>query len=325
MHQRDHRGGFANIEPFHAIEINQLAYELMSQGRSVIHMQFGQPSTGAPRAAIAAAHAVLDREAMGYWESPALLARLSRFYQEAYGVKVEASRFILTCGASPAMVLALSSSFSRDARIAMARPGYGAYRNTVKALHLQPVEIDCGAASHFRLTAASVAALDPAPDGLIIASPANPTGAVISSGELEAIARVCQERRIQIISDEIYHGITYVKPASCILEFDPGAIVVNSFSKYFSMVGWRLGWLLLPPERVERARLFQQSVSDRSFAESACGSGRIRVRRGVGGPRRGLYTESRTSAGCVATAWFAEHRAAGWCILHLCRCRTPDR
>jgi aspartate/methionine/tyrosine aminotransferase len=246
----------AAIEPFYAIEINELAHGLMAEGRSVIHMQFGQPSTGAPSAAIAAAHHVLETDGMGYWESSALLARLARHYDETYGIKVDPKRFILTCGASPAMVLALCAGFAPGARIAMARPGYVAYRNTVKALHLQPVEIDCRAAANFRLSAASLAALDPAPDGLIIASPANPTGAIIGPEELAAIAEVCRERRIQIISDEIYHGITYVGPARCMLEFESNAIVVNSFSKYFSMVGWRLGWLLLPPERVRRARAY---------------------------------------------------------------------
>jgi aspartate/methionine/tyrosine aminotransferase len=246
----------ATIDPFYAIEINHLAQELIAQGRSVIQMQFGQPSTGAPSAAIAAAHHVLDTDGMGYWESPKLVGRLARYYDETYGIKVDPKRFILTCGSSPALVLALSSSFAPGARIAMARPGYVAYRNTTKALHLLPIEIDCRAAANFRLSAASVAALEPAPDGLIVASPANPTGAIIGPRELEAITRICRERKIQIISDEIYHGISYGEPAHCMLEFEPSAIVVNSFSKYFSMVGWRLGWLLLPPERVQRARAF---------------------------------------------------------------------
>jgi aspartate/methionine/tyrosine aminotransferase len=248
------------IDPFHAVEINHLAHALMAQGRSVIHMQFGQPSTGAPPAAIAAAQQVLRTEAMGYWESTALTARLARHYQETYGIEVDPRRFILTCGASPALVLALCSQFSPGARIAMARPGYVAYRNTVKALHLQPVEIDCGAATNFRLTARSLAALDPAPDAVIIASPANPTGAIIGPTELAAIAQVCRDRGIHIISDEIYHGITYVGPTHCMLEYEPRATIINSFSKYFSMVGWRLGWLLVPADRVQNARAFSSNM-----------------------------------------------------------------
>lgn len=244
------------IEPFHAIGVSRLAHALTREGRSIIHMEFGQPSTGAPSAAIAVAHQVLDTDGMGYWESPDLKSRLARHYLETYGVNVEADQFILTCGASPALVLALASSFSPGDRVALARPGYVAYRNTLKALHLVPVEIACGADTRFQLTADQLAALDPAPKGVIIASPANPTGTIIEADELAAIAQVCRDRGIQIISDEIYHGLSYVGPARSMLEFEPSSLVVNSFSKYFSMVGWRLGWLLVPQAHLHRARAY---------------------------------------------------------------------
>lgn len=250
----------AQVDPFHAIAISRLAYALQAEGRSVIHMEFGQPSTGAPRAAIERAHQVLDTDPMGYWESPALKARLARHYLDSYGVEVEPEQFILMCGASPALTLALTSTFAVGDRIALARPGYVAYRNTLRALHLTPVEIPCGPESRFQLTAASLAALDPIPKGVIVASPANPTGTIIVPSELEAIARVCREREITIISDEIYHGLSYVGPARSMLEFEPNARVVNSFSKYFSMVGWRLGWLLVPPEQQPRARAFMGNL-----------------------------------------------------------------
>jgi aspartate/methionine/tyrosine aminotransferase len=245
-----------DIEPFHAIAISRLAHALKAGGRSIIHMEFGQPSTGAPAAAIATAHQVLDNDGLGYWESPALRARLARLYQETYGVTVAPEQFILTCGASPALLLALISSFEPGARIAMARPGYVAYRNTVRALRQVPVEIPCDASVRFQLTAQALAAIEPAPDGVIIASPANPTGTIIAADELKAIAAVCRARGIRIISDEIYHGLSYVEPAHSMLEFAPDALVVSSFSKYFSMVGWRLGWLLAPPDHVERARAY---------------------------------------------------------------------
>ncbi len=245
-----------DIEPFHAIAISRLAHALKAEGRSIIHMEFGQPSTGAPAAAIATAHQVLDSDGLGYWESPALKARLARHYLDTYGVAVKPEQFILTCGASPALLLALISSFEPGARIAMARPGYVAYRNTVKALRQIPVEIPCDASVRFQLTAQALKAIEPAPDGLIIASPANPTGTIIDAGELEAIAAVCRERGIRIISDEIYHGLSYVEPAHSMLEFAPEALVVSSFSKYFSMVGWRLGWLLVPPGHLEKARAY---------------------------------------------------------------------
>ena len=244
----------AEIDPFYAIGVSRLAHQLKAEGRSVIHMEFGQPSTGAPRAAVAEAHRVLDADSMGYWESPALKARIARHYDETYGVAVEPEQVILTCGASPALVLALSSSFAAGDRVALARPGYVAYRNTLKALHMTPVEIACGADSRFQLSAAALAALDPAPAGVIIASPANPTGSIIAAAELAAIAEVCRARDIRIVSDEIYHGLSYVEPARSMLEFEPSALVVNSFSKYVSMVGGRLGWLLAPPDRLARAR-----------------------------------------------------------------------
>jgi aspartate/methionine/tyrosine aminotransferase len=244
------------VEPFHTMTISRLAHSLRSEGRSIIHMEFGQPATGAPRAAIAKAHEVLDTDVMGYWESPALKARLARHYHETYGVIVAADQFILTCGASPALLLALSSTFSPGDRIALARPGYTAYRNTMRALHLRAVEIPCGQDTRFQLTAASLAALDPPPRGVIVASPANPTGTIIAAAELSAIAKVCRERNITIVSDEIYHGLSYVGAARSMVEFEATARVVNSFSKYFSMVGWRLGWLLVPPEHVNRARAY---------------------------------------------------------------------
>jgi aspartate/methionine/tyrosine aminotransferase len=246
----------AQLEPFHAIAISRLAHALKAQGRSIIHMEFGQPSTGAPAAAIARAHQVLDADAMGYWESTPLKARLAQHYLDSYGVTVAPERFILTCGASPALVLALNSLFAPGQRIAFARPGYVAYRNALKAQHLEPVEIACGPEVRYQLTAAALAAVEPAPDGVIIASPANPTGTIIAAEELAAIAEVCRERGIRIISDEIYHGLSYVEPAQTILAYAPEALVVNSFSKYFSMAGWRLGWLLVPQEHVARAQAY---------------------------------------------------------------------
>lgn len=242
------------IDPFHAITLSALAHRLAAEGRSVIHMEFGQPSTGAPREAIARAHHVLDTDPMGYWESQPLKERIARHYRAQYGVDVAPERIVLTCGASPALVLALSSCFAPGARVAVARPGHVAYRNTLRALHMEPVEIACGAAERFQLTAGAVAALEPAPEGLIVASPANPTGTILSGAALAAIVEVCRARGIRIVSDEIYHGLSFGEPARSVLEFDPEALVVNSFSKYFSMAPWRLGWLVAPEDKVAAAR-----------------------------------------------------------------------
>ena len=261
----------AQIEPFKAMFVSQLAHRLKGEGRSVIHMEFGQPSTGAPPAAIAKAHEVLDADAMGYWESQPLKQRICKLYADRYGVEVLSAQIVLTCGASPALVLALSSMFAPGARVATARPGYVAYRNNLKALHIEPVEVDCGADQGFQMTAAALAAIDPAPDGLIIASPANPTGTIIPSEELAKIAELCLERGIAVISDEIYHGISYGMDTPSIIEVMPEAWVVNSFSKYFSMAGWRLGWLVAPREGVDgaRARMSNLFLTPPSLAQHA--------------------------------------------------------
>ena len=261
----------AKIDPFRAIAVSGIAHRLKAEGRSVIHMEFGQPSTGAPPAAIAAAHKVLDNDPMGYWESPGLKARIVQHYADWYGVTIDPTRIILTNGASPGLVMALNMSFNPGDRIAFARPGYVAYRNNCRALHLEPVEVPCGEDERYQMTAKALAALDPAPKGLILASPANPTGTIIPREELAAIAKVCRERGIIIISDEIYHGISYGMETPSILEVAPDALVVNSFSKYWSMAGWRLGWLIVPESGIDaaRARMGNLFLTPPSLAQHA--------------------------------------------------------
>jgi aspartate/methionine/tyrosine aminotransferase len=261
----------AKIDPFQAIAVSALAHRLKAEGRDVIHMEFGQPSTGAPAAAIADAHRVLDADPMGYWESPALKARIVRHYADWYGVEISPAQVLLTCGASPALVLALNMSFAPGDRVAFARPGYVAYRNNLKALHMVPVEIGCGEADRFQINARALAELDEAPQGLILASPANPTGTIIPREELAAIAEVCRARGITIISDEIYHGISYGMETPSILQVEPEALVVNSFSKYWSMAGWRLGWLVVPKSGIEaaRARMGNLFLTPPSLAQHA--------------------------------------------------------
>jgi aspartate/methionine/tyrosine aminotransferase len=242
------------IDPFYAIGLSLLARRLEAEGAPIIHMEFGQPSTGAPAGAIAAAHRALDSDPGSYWESQELRVRLSRHYQETYGVDLPAGRILLTCGASPALVLALSARFAAGDRVALARPGYVAYRNTLRALHLEPVEIPCGPEVGYQLSAAALERIEGPLAGVIIASPANPTGSILAPREIEAIVRTCEARGLGLVSDEIYHGLSYVEPARSVLEFTDQAFVVNSFSKYFSMVAWRLGWLAAPASHVDRAR-----------------------------------------------------------------------
>ncbi|MCE0743628.1 aminotransferase class I/II-fold pyridoxal phosphate-dependent enzyme [Acetobacter sicerae] len=259
------------IDPFHTVTLSTLAHRLAADGRSIIHMEFGQPSTSAPKAAVARAHHVLDTDPMGYWESEPLKERIARHYAESYGVTLTPDRITLTAGASVALVLALTGCFVPGMRVALARPGYVAYRNTLRALHMEAVEIPCGESVRFQLTAEAVAALSPAPDGLIIASPANPTGTILSGEELSAIVEVCRARGIRIVSDEIYHGLSFGKPTHSVLEYDDNALVVNSFSKYFSMAPWRLGWLVAPEERIDavKARMGNMFLTPSSLSQHA--------------------------------------------------------
>ncbi len=231
-----------------------------SAGQSVIHMEFGQPSTGAPPAAIAAAHASLDADAGGYRESPALRARIAAMYAERHGVAVDPERIVLTGGASPALTLALAALFVPGDAIAFVRPGYVAYRNGILALGRVPVEIAADASTRFQMAARHVLALNPAPAGIIVASPANPTGSMIPAADMAALAAAARGRSIRIISDEIYHGLTYGEPAHSMLEFAPDAIVINSFSKYWSMPGWRLGWVVAPPGTADHLRAYIGSL-----------------------------------------------------------------
>lgn len=250
----------ARVAPFYAVEINRLANARERAGLPVIHMEVGQPSAGAPAAAIARGHAALAACPQGYWESAALAERLERHYGDAYGIAVPHARILLTMGASAALVLAMSVLFRPGARVALARPGYPAHRNVLLALGLEPLEFDCGPESRFQPTAGQVAALDPPPDGLILTSPSNPTGTMIDDAALAAIAAVCRERGIRLVADEAYHGIAYGERAHSLLEHAPEAVVVNTFSKYWCMTGWRLGWAVVPPALVEPMRRFANNL-----------------------------------------------------------------
>ena len=248
------------VAPFYAVELNRIANERERRGLPVIHMEVGQPSAGAPRAAVETGQRALATLPQGYWESGALAERIARHYAERHGLAVDPSRVVLTMGASAAIVLALSALFPRDARIAVPRPGYPAHRNVLHALGLEPVEIDCGADTRFQPTAAMIAALDPAPAGLILTSPSNPTGTMLEPAGQSAMAAVCRERGIRVLSDETYHGITFGPPAHSMLEAGPDAIVVNTFSKYWCMTGWRLGWCIVPAREVEVLKRFAANL-----------------------------------------------------------------
>ncbi len=239
------------IPPFYADEIGRIGYMRTREGKTLLPMNFGQPTAGAPAAAIEVAHRMLDHDPLGYFESEPLRERLSQHYRDRYGVEVEPRRILLTTGASTALVTAFACLFRTGDRVAIVVPGYPAYRNTLTALHLHPLELRCCAENGFRPTAGMLASLDPAPAGFVLASPANPTGAMLDEQGMADMVAVCAERGITLISDEIYHGITYGKPAVSALQFDPNVLVINSFSKLYRMPGWRLGWMVVPSAWVE--------------------------------------------------------------------------
>jgi aspartate/methionine/tyrosine aminotransferase len=248
------------VEPFHAVAINRLAHERARQGLDVIHMEVGQPSAGAPREALEAAGRAMETDRLGYWESGALKERIARHYREWYGVELAPERVILTPGASGGLLLAFTVLLRAGDRVALGRPGYPAYRNVLRALDMEPVEIPCGADTRYQPTAAMVEALEPAPTALIVASPANPTGTMLEREPLRALVEVCRRRSIALLSDEIYHGITYGQRAVSALEVDDSALVINSFSKYWCMTGWRLGWLVAPGPLVESMNAFASNI-----------------------------------------------------------------
>lgn len=229
----------------------------------VIRMEVGQPSTGAPAAAVEAAVAAMRAgETLGYTEAfgiRPLRERIARLYAERYGVDVPVARIAVTVGASGAFPLAFLAAFDRGDRVALASPFYPPYVNILTALGLEPVLLEAGPESRYQPTVAMLAALDPPPDGLIVASPCNPAGTMLHRDELAAIARWCAGHGVRLISDEIYHGLTYGEPATTAAAI-PGAVVINSFSKYWSMTGWRVGWMVLPEDLTRPVERLAQNL-----------------------------------------------------------------
>lgn len=242
----------AGVDPFIVMDVMAAAAEKEAAGDTVIHLEVGQPSTPAPKGALAAAHAALDSDRIGYVAAlgmPALRERIARHYRDVYRVEVSAERVIVTTGSSGGFPLAFLASFDAGDRVALAAPGYPAYRNILVALNLEPVDLPTSAADNFQPT---VAALEKAGkiDGLIVASPSNPTGTMVGHAEMKELAHWCDRHGVRLISDEIYHGIVYEGDTVSAVEVTDQAIVINSFSKYFSMTGWRVGWLVVPPDLI---------------------------------------------------------------------------
>jgi aspartate/methionine/tyrosine aminotransferase len=243
----------ASIDPFYVMEVVLAAQEREQSGDAVFHLEVGQPSTGAPRGAINVAHELLDSDTLGYTASkgiPELAPAISRYIAATYNHDVAPERIAVTQGATGAFVLSLLAAFDQGARVAVAAPGYPCYRNMLTALHMEPVVIDVDASTRYQLTVGHLDVAGPL-DGVIVASPSNPTGPVLGPLDFADLISWCDANDARFISDEIYHGLTYGDTeTSTATAHSDSAIVINSFSKYFSMTGWRIGWAVLPEDLV---------------------------------------------------------------------------
>jgi aspartate/methionine/tyrosine aminotransferase len=248
------------VDPFIVMDVMEAARAAEAAGRRVIHMEVGQPGTPAPAAARDALARAMGEDALGYTVAlglPALRARIARLYRDRYGVDLDPARVIVTAGSSGAFLLAFTALFEAGERVAMGDPGYPSYRQILRALSLFPVGIPARPENR----------LQPAPGdlpdgiaGLILASPANPTGTMLDRAGLAALIGAAQAQGAAVISDEIYHGIEYERRAVSALQITDDVYVVNSFSKYYSMTGWRVGWMVVPEDHVRRVERLAQNM-----------------------------------------------------------------
>jgi aspartate/methionine/tyrosine aminotransferase len=245
------------------MEVMKAAAQREAGGKDVMHMEVGEPGTGAPLPAIAAAHAALHDEVhLGYTDAlgiPPLRARIAQHYRTTYDLDIDVERIIVTTGSSAGFVLSFLAAFDDGSAIGSVEPGYPAYRNTASALGFTPVSIPTTAATRFQPTPALLDGVRVL-DGLVIASPANPTGTMLDRPALQAIVDWCAGHRVRLISDEIYHGITFGDPAVTAAALSEEAIIINSFSKYFSMTGWRIGWMVVPTDLVSAVERLAQNL-----------------------------------------------------------------
>lgn len=244
----------AGVPPFHVMDVLSAAQARQRSHGDLISLAAGQPSAPAPAAVLKAAQEALAKHTLGYTEQlgiPELREAVAGHYRRTYDIDVAASDVVMTTGSSGGFLLSFLSAFDPGARVAMARPGYPAYRNLLSVLGCEVVEFATTAETNFQPTVEQLDRLGPI-DGLIVASPSNPTGTVLPPGELAAISGWCASHGVQLISDEIYHGISYGEQLDCAWQYGREALVLGSFSKYFAMTGWRLGWMLVP-QRLHRA------------------------------------------------------------------------
>jgi aspartate/methionine/tyrosine aminotransferase len=252
------------IDPFIVMDVMGEANARQKAGGDIIHMEVGQPATPAPRAARERARQALERERLGYTEAlglPALRERIARYIGERYGIAVSPERVVVTSGSSAGFVLAFLLLLDRDDALGLPSPGYPCYRQILKALGVKPLLVETSGQGRWMPDAADVDRLAAAgAAGLLVASPNNPTGTMALAPRLAELAAACRRRHLWLISDEIYHGLEYDAPAETALAHADEAIVVNSFSKYFSMTGWRIGWLVLPEALVRPIERLTQNL-----------------------------------------------------------------
>ena len=255
----------SDVPPFMVMDVMAAAARIEAAGGRVIHMEVGQPAASAPSTAIAAARAALGgriayTEALGI---PSLRKRIARHYGDAYGIAVDPGRIVITTGSSAGFILAFLALFETGERIALASPGYPPYRHILTALGCEPVLIETGPETRWEITGAQLLAAHRAKplQGVLVASPANPTGTMIKPDVLKELIETAEGAGIRFISDEIYHGLDYAFPAVTAAQLSPSAVVINSFSKYFCMTGWRIGWIVMPEPLVRPVERLQQNLA----------------------------------------------------------------
>ena len=258
--------GRSAVPPFMVMDVVAAATRLEAQGRHIIHMEVGQPAAGAPSTAIDAARAALSSGRLGYTETlgiASLRRRIARAYSEWHGIEIDPERIVVTTGSSAGFILAFLAAFEAGDRVAMALPGYPPYRHILTALGCEPVAIETTAQTRWSMTGATLIAQHRVRPlkGVIVGSPANPTGTMMSAAALADLIRCAEDAGIAVISDEIYHGLDYAFAAESAARLSSDVVIINSFSKYFCMTGWRIGWMVVPPALVRAVERLQQNLA----------------------------------------------------------------
>ena len=251
----------SNIDSFIVMDVMEQARLEEEAGRNIVHMEVGQPSTPAPRRAIKDLSDLMHKEPLGYTVAlgiPLLRRKISDLYLKWYDIELNPDRIIVTSGSSGAFILAFTSLFDTGDRVGLGAPGYPSYRQILKAMGLEPIILETTSKEKFQVTSNSTFGSEL--DGLLIASPANPTGSMLNFNSLQSLINKCADNDISFISDEIYHGIEYQEKAVSALEITDNCYVINSFSKYFSMTGWRIGWMVVPESHIRQVERLAQNM-----------------------------------------------------------------